>query len=324
MKRLLIILTVMLLPTAVFAQTGGPVTVGAIDSSSGATEPKVGDATNHAIRVNVVAGSSGNAAASATGSAVPASASYGGLNVAGTLRGQTGSNPSGVVYAANSDITSIGGTTVVTGNGTAAGALRVALPTDGTGVVVLGAGTALAGKFGIDQTTPGTTNAVSLSHIGSTAVASGNGVVGAGVQRVVIASDNTAFTVNAAESGTWTVQPGNTANTTPWLVKAGPYDGCGTTTYDPAAVKIADATLDVLTATTTCVETIVLTNISAASATITVQDTQGTPVELLKALTISPNQTVTLNNLGGLKFASGIKYQASIANAFNIWVKGRQ
>jgi hypothetical protein len=45
----------------------------------------------------------------------------------------------------------------------------------------------------------------------------GNGVAGTGTPRVTIASDNTAFSVNAVQSGTWTVQPGNTANTTPWL-----------------------------------------------------------------------------------------------------------
>jgi len=46
----------------------------------------------------------------------------------------------------------------------------------------------------------------------------GNGVSGTGSQRVNIASDNTAFSVNAIQSGTWTVQPGNTANTTAWKV----------------------------------------------------------------------------------------------------------
>jgi hypothetical protein len=53
------------------------------------------------LRVAVVSGSTGNAAASATGSAVPAQADYQGLNVSGTLRGQTGTNTSGVVYAAD-------------------------------------------------------------------------------------------------------------------------------------------------------------------------------------------------------------------------------
>jgi hypothetical protein len=46
----------------------------------------------------------------------------------------------------------------------------------------------------------------------------GNGVSGTGSQRVNIASDNTAFSVNAVQSGTWTIQPGNTANTTAWKV----------------------------------------------------------------------------------------------------------
>lgn len=49
----------------------------------------------------------------------------------------------------------------------------------------------------IDQTTPGTTDGVSVAHIASTAVASGNGTASAGCQRVTIASDNTAFAVTA-------------------------------------------------------------------------------------------------------------------------------
>jgi hypothetical protein len=65
-----------------------------------------------------------------------------------------------------------------------------------TTLPALVAGSAIIGKVGVDQTTPGTTNAVSLSHVAATAVATGNGVVSAGVQRVAIASDNTAFSVN--------------------------------------------------------------------------------------------------------------------------------
>lgn len=58
------------------------------------------------------------------------------------------------------NIAQVAGATVATGHGTAAGALRVELPTDGTGVVGLNAGSAIIGKVGIDQTTPGTTNLV--------------------------------------------------------------------------------------------------------------------------------------------------------------------
>ena len=51
------------------------------------------------------------------------------------------------------------------------------------------AGTALVGKFGIDQTTVGTTNGVSLSQIGATTVSTGTGAQGPGSQRVVVATD---------------------------------------------------------------------------------------------------------------------------------------
>lgn len=110
------------------------------------------------------------------------------------------SNDSSLAANQSVNLAQVAGATTATGHGTAAGALRVELPTDGTGNVnaSLNAGTNLVGKVGIDQTTPGTTNAVSLAQIGATTVSSGNGTAGAGAQRVTIASDNTAFNVKAA------------------------------------------------------------------------------------------------------------------------------
>lgn len=92
------------------------------------------------LKVNIAAGSGANAAAGATGAAVPASADYQGINVGGTLRGQTGVNPAGVVYAAQTDLASIAGTTVATldfdtGAGTQAmPILGIALPASGGAV----------------------------------------------------------------------------------------------------------------------------------------------------------------------------------------------
>lgn len=43
------------------------------------------------------------------------------------------------------------------------------------------------------------------TQVNGVAVSVGNGVAGTGVQRVAIASDNTPFTVNAAQSGTWNI-----------------------------------------------------------------------------------------------------------------------
>jgi hypothetical protein len=90
------------------------------------------------------------------------------------------------------------------------------------GVLIQGAVTTAAPTDTTAQTAPvslTTSGAVRTDEtsIAGTATLTGNGTTGAGSQRVTIASDNTAFTVNAAESGTWTVQPGNTPNSTPWL-----------------------------------------------------------------------------------------------------------
>lgn len=140
---------------------------------------------------------------------------------------------------------------VTLGHGTAANAMRVELPTDGTGLVnaaqsgtwnitnvsgtvslptgastaakqpALGiAGTASADVIsvqGIASMTPllvtlnGTNTVTTVSTVTNLAqmngvnLLMGNGVTGTGSQRVTIASDNTAFAVNAAQSGTWNV-----------------------------------------------------------------------------------------------------------------------
>jgi len=109
---------------------GGVYNSSAPTPSTGQFEPLQLDANGN-LQVNVKAGSSGNAAASATGSSVPADADYAGLNVSGNLRGQTGVNPSGSIYAAQIDLTSVGGTPVVTGTGASgSGIPRVTISND--------------------------------------------------------------------------------------------------------------------------------------------------------------------------------------------------
>ena len=73
------------------------------------------------------------------------------------------------------DITKVAGAAVATGHGTAAGSVRVELPTDGTGVVGLAAGSNVIGKCTVDQTTSGTTNAVVPIPITGAAPALSNG-----------------------------------------------------------------------------------------------------------------------------------------------------
>lgn len=69
----------------------------------------------------------------------------------------------------------VSGTAVSVNNGTTdAGTQRVTLSSDSTGQVKLAAGVAIAGKVGIDQTTPGTTNGVQVNA----ALPAGSNVIG--------------------------------------------------------------------------------------------------------------------------------------------------
>lgn len=86
------------------------------------------------------------------GSAVPTTSIYMGVNIGGTGRGWTGVNPSGAVYAGQTDVTSINGVTVLTGTGaTGTGAQRVTVSTDqatnaGAALVKGGVGTVNGGS----------------------------------------------------------------------------------------------------------------------------------------------------------------------------------
>ena len=87
----------------------------------------------------------------------------------------------------------------------------------------------------------GTWNINNLSQLGGVAVSMGTGVRDAGTQRVTIATNDSvpvtgtfwqatqpvSGTVTANQGGTWTVQPGNTANTTPWLVRHSDFQSTG-------------------------------------------------------------------------------------------------
>lgn len=187
------------------------------------------------------------------------------------------------------DITKVAGSAISQGHGTAATAIRVELPTDGTGNVGLNAGSnnigtvnvnsadstqafsftatgnstalAISGYYGVgiqvggfgsgtllpqisydggttwiasqfyNATTQAITSSVTangeyailitggVSHVRINCSVYASGTI-AGAIRATISQtlvDTIQGTVAATQSATWTVQPGNTANTTPWL-----------------------------------------------------------------------------------------------------------
>lgn len=272
-KGLLLLFALLALAAPARAQTGGPVTVKAVDTGTGALTD-VGDNTNHAVRVNVVAGAAG-------GTALADNSTF--------TQGTTTETPAAGLYATSWTNPTAGHNTV--------------FRADINGGIY-----------------------ANLDKVGTNTLLTGNGTTGTGSLRVTIASDNTAFSVNAAQSGTWTVQPGNTANTTAWLVAAKPFDACGTSTQDFEA-QLTATTLTSVTATTTCVDYILVSNIGSAQTTILGQDVSTAcnsgVCSMLPTTAIAPNSTVQFN-MNGLKFTGGIKLQANNANNLQYFIHGRQ
>jgi hypothetical protein len=127
------------------------------------------------------------------------------------------------------NVSQVAGTATDTNSGNKSnGTLRVVLATDQP---------ALTNKLLV---TPDANSAVNVAQINGATVNTGNGTA-SGSQRVTIASDSTG-TVAATQSGTWTVQPGNTANTTAWLVQPVPGTANGASTCVVQSAASTNAT----------------------------------------------------------------------------------
>lgn len=158
------------------------------------------------LKVNVAAGSSGNAASAATGAAVPAQAGYTGIKVGANLVGWTGVNPSGAIQAAQVDHASVAGTTVDTNSGNkSAGTQRVVLATDQPSltnaltVAHVGAGSATLSSVAGSATT--------VSILASNAARKGATVYNDSTQILYLAfaasATTSAYTVQIASQGFW-------------------------------------------------------------------------------------------------------------------------
>ena len=87
-----------------------------------------------------------------------------------------------------------------------------------------------------------------------------------------------------------------------------PKTACGTTAYTPAWQSVPTSAT-ALTATTSCVMAIIITNTNGAAQTVTITDGQGTPVTIASAFSIPANSQVTFP-LYGSQMTSGIKWSA--------------
>lgn len=219
------------------------------------------------------------------------------------------------------NITALNGNALLTGNGvTGTGSMRVTIASDNSPIpvnnsqlngVALLAGNGVTGTGSqrvtiasdnspipakIDQTTPGTTNAVALSTIAAAAILTGNGVTGTGSMRVTIASDNTpvAFKIDQTTPGTT-----NAVVSTPATPTALNLSSAATT--NATSVKGSAGTLYELN----------VSNVGAAAAFLKLYNkatapTVGTDVPVL-TIPIPASGLVSLN-LGetGHRFSTGI------------------
>jgi hypothetical protein len=105
------------------------------------------------------------------------------------------------------NLAQVAGSAIAQGHGTAAAAIRVELPTDGTGLV----NAAQSGTWTVQQ--GGSNWSINLAQVAGAGIAQGHGTAASAI-RVELPTDGTGL-VNAAQSGTWTVQQG----TPPWTVQ---------------------------------------------------------------------------------------------------------
>jgi len=155
----------------------------------------------------------------------------------------------------------------------------------------LPSGANVIGKVSIDQTTPGTTNLVSIGTTGTVAI---NAALPAG--------GNTIGTVNV---GTFPALSAGT-NTIGVVVPKTP---CGTTVFSQPIVAVPTSTGSP-TSTTTCVMRAYFNNTNASAQTVTLTDNSGTPLNSVGPAFSIPGLSNVVIPFDGIVFTSGVKWVA--------------
>ena len=167
-------------------------------------------------------------------------------------------------------------------------------------------------------------NLVTLTQGGNTAV-----VTAAGAQKV----DGSAVTQPVSGTFWQATQPVSgpltdaqlraTAVPVTGSFSSTPLTGCGATNYDSGIITVPNSTT-VLTATATCINTIILINLTSTQQTCTVTDGQGTPANLIPpSFDIAPKSDAVFSRYG-VKALSGVKWSCTNASAVAGILRGQQ
>ncbi len=177
--------------------TGGVISVR--DSATGALVPNVGDDTNDSLRVTIVAGAGSGGTSQTDNTAVTT------ITGVGALFDTT--PPS--ITDGNVGLFRMSSTRILLVDGSGA-----TQPVSSTNLDIRDL-TFAADKVDASGSTLGANSGVDIGDVTINNASGGSAVnIQDGGNSITVDG-----TVAATQSGTWTVQPGNTANTTPWLVK---------------------------------------------------------------------------------------------------------
>lgn len=153
---------------------------------------------------------------------------------------------------------------------------------------------------------------VNQAQFGGTAVTVGQKAMAASIP-VVVASDQSNLNVvfpsaqAVTQSGTWTVQPGNTANTTPWLVQLATAASGGTSDYH--VVTGASTNTANIKASAGQVYAVAVFNNTTYPVYVKFHNTAGTPTAGAGVVTTIGVQAGTQRDVSwpsGMTFATGI------------------
>ena len=153
----------------------------------------------------------------------------------------------------------------------------------------LPAGTNLMGKVGIDQTTVGTTNGVSIAQIGANTVLTGNGTTGTGSLRVTLASDTS-------------------SNTNPLLTTTAPQTSGGLSVYH--LISAATTNLQVPKASAGQLYGYMVSNTSAAYSYLCFHNASTTPTA---GASIFFKIGIPAGGAANVEFSNGIAFSTGIA-----------
>ena len=187
----------------------------------------------------------------------------------------------------------------------ATGTLKV----DGSGATQPVSGTITANQ-GTANATPWNEN---VAQFGGTNVSTGTGASGAGIPRITVSNDSN---VLATQSGTWTVQPGNTPNTVGngWLIE---YDRPTTARLTSSSVSVS-ASGDNTLVTGVVSQTIrVFRLVLVFNAAVNIFFKDSTPTTFTGTMNMTANGTMVLDFSGEPWFvaASGKNFVINLSSA---------